>query len=241
MGRTSTEIADLTALPAFDWSDLATQAETNKEMLDSLATDPDRVLALLANARTDPALAAMAEKDDFRYKVVLYASDHQRFRLRFHLWKVGFQDCVHAHRFCYTARLLNGGYEHTLWDIGGQQLYPEGVKDRVEQQIELSDPLVTNNVDVGAFSPSMVMRVQSGDCYTQHNSILSSTVTFPDTASLFLRGPAERDVAFQWYPEDNYVMWRGGRHVVPQKAAAEVTMTPDDFDFVKERLSAILA
>jgi len=230
--------AQLEQLPAFDWDDLALQSAWNTEFLADLG-DRDALRALLDAVRSDPQRMAMCEKDEFRFKIVLFDGTDRGFRLRLHAWRTGFADCVHAHRFTYTARLLNGGYQHSLWDAGGQELYPDGLEKVLERTLHADDPFVVQHLDLRKIQPVLITPIRAGQTYTQHDSVLSSTVTEPDTVSIFLRGPAVRDHSLQWHTDTGQVVWRGGQASVPSWRQAEVAMTDEDFDQVLAQLSAL--
>lgn len=229
----------LDRLPAFDWIDLPRQAARNEEVLHELASDGDALRSLLEAVRSDPVRRAMCEKDEFRFKFVLYEADDRGFRLRLHAWRTGFADCVHAHRFSYTARLLSGGYQHSLWSIGEQTLYPEGLEEFQETMLPLDHPFVVQHLDLRKIVPVLITPIRAGQTYTQDTSVLSSTVTEPDTVSIFLRGPAVRKHSLQWHTDLDRIVWRGGRSSVPAWRQEEVAMTDDDFDLVLAKLSEL--
>ena len=227
----------LDRLPAFDWIDLPGQATRNDEILQGLESDGDALRSLLESVWADPKRRAMCEKDEFRFKIVLYESDDRGFRLRLHAWRTGFADCVHAHRFSYTARLLSGGYQHTLWRTGDQELYPDGLEEFEETMLPVDHPFVRQHLDLGEIAPVLITPIRAGQTYTQENSVLSSTVTDPDTVSVFLRGPAVRKQSLQWHTDLGKIVWRGGQSSVPTWRQEEVAMTDDDFDQVLAKLS----
>ena len=229
----------LDRLPAFDWADIPGQAERNDEILLGLESDGDALRSLLEAVRVDPVRRAMCEKDEFRFKVVLYEGDGRGFRLRLHAWRTGFADCVHAHRFSYTARLLSGGYQHSLWASGDQELYPDGLEEFQETMLPLDHPFVKQHLDFEKIAPVLITPIRAGQTYTQENSVLSSTVTDPDTVSVFLRGPAVREHSLQWHTDLDQIVWRGGQASVPTWRQKEVAMTDDDFDQVLAKLSEL--
>jgi|GEM_PF-2178596 len=223
----------------FEWGDLPRQAAWNEEFLSDLAGDPDALRTLLEAVRVDPQRRAMCEKDEFRYKIVLYDGEDRGFRLRLHAWRTGFADCVHAHRFSYTARLLNGGYQHSLWSTGDQELYPEGLEEFLEKMLPRDHRFVSQNLDLEKIAPVLITPIRAGQTYTQDNAVLSSTVTEPDTISVFLRGPAVRPHSLQWHTDTGMIVWRGGQASVPSWRQKEVAMTDDDFEQVLSKLATL--
>ena len=225
-------------LPSFDWSDFQERSQENERLLREISSNKAAFVNLIRAVRNDDQRFGMCEKDEFRYKLVLHRADDRGFRLRLHVWRTGFADCVHAHRFSYTALLLNGGYQHTLWSTD-QDVYPKGIEEYQEQMLPLSHPFVAKNVDVSRIRATVVASFEAGQAYSQDHTVLSSTITQPDTVSLFFRGPAERDYSIQWHTADEKIVWRGGSATVPADRQREVQMTGEDFDAVMARLEAL--
>lgn len=225
-------------LTAPDWTDFDKAHQSNKDVLDGIAENPRLLRALVLAVRSDPTLFAMCEKDEFRFKLVLHTADDPVFRLRLHMWRFGFTDVAHGHRFSYTARLLSGGYRHLIFGTE-QNLYPNDVHLIPEEHLSVDHPYVKSRIDVSRIKPTLAFSVDRGQCYSQHHSLLSSTLTAPDTVSVFIRGPAERDCSIQWDIEARTIIWRRGiRHVTPEQQR-KVAFTAADFDQVVGRLEQL--
>lgn len=229
--------AQLQRLAPFEWTNLETQSAWNTEILARLADDRDALRFLLDLVSSDPRRMALCEKDEFRFKIVLFDGLDRGFRLRLHAWRTGFEDCVHAHRFTYTARILSGGYQHSLWDAGGQELYPDGFERFRERRLPADDPFVVRHLEPGRFQRTLITSIRAGQTYTQDNSVLSSTITEPQTVSLFLRGPAVRRYSLQWHTDSRHIVWRGGEATAEGWRREKLAMNREDFDQVFAQLS----
>src|ERR1700730_5509792 len=175
----------LEAQPAIDWSHFDGARTKSESLLERVASDRVGLRELLLSVRQDGARLSMCEQDEFRYKLVLYNAEDRDFRLRLHMWRFGFADCAHGHRFSYTARLLRGGYQHTLYDTS-QNLYPAGLEQWVEQQLPLDHPFLREHIDVTKIRPVFVTTAEAGEGYTQHHSLLASTIHYAETVLRFV-------------------------------------------------------
>lgn len=228
----------LDAVQVGDWADLVDTTSRNERILRRVASNRAHLRALIERLQDDESLFAMCEKDEFRYKLVLYTDPRRKFRLRLHMWRSGFTDCAHGHRFNYTTFLLNGGYRHTLYD-SDQNLYPQQLRDIPEVHFNVDDPKIQNFIDFRRIKQTFVCTIEKGQCYTQHHSLLSSTVTQPDTISLFIRGPAQRDSSIQWDVEANTIIWRRGVTDLTPEQRMRVTMTRQDYATVYSNLERL--
>lgn len=211
-----------------DWSDASLSHETNSKFLRHVASTPGWLRRLIIDLPDDPEHFGMCEVDDFRYKFVIYDGRERNFRLRLHVWKEGFPETVHGHRFHYTSLILNGGYRHTVY-VSEQDLYPSGSRELPEKTYSATDPAMKSLVDVDKIKSSIIFSAEKGSTYTQFDQLLSSTVVYPDTVSLFTRGPAYRDSAFQWDLDSNTVIWRRGAATMDQAQHDGVRMTEQHY------------
>ena len=74
---------------------------------------------------------------------------------------------AHNHRWNFSSLILSGDYRHTLY------------------REENSSPL--------CLIPTLVRQESVGDCYTLHHSQYHLVVEQPDTVSLLVRGPLEKE------------------------------------------------
>jgi hypothetical protein len=225
-------------LDAGDWSDFESAHLANKAILDGIARDRNALREFVINARRQPELFSMCEKDQFRYKLVLHIQDAPFARLRLHIWKTGFSDVAHVHRFNYTSRILSGGYRHLVYSHN-QNLYPSEICNQTDEFLEADSDLIKRSLDISMIFPTVAFDVGQGQCYSQNYEILSSTVTLKDTVSLFIRGPAYRDSAFQLNVEERKIIWRSGKRTLSSEKQKEISMTSDDFDYVLNRLEEL--
>ncbi|WP_331769115.1 hypothetical protein OG948_35420 (plasmid) [Embleya sp. NBC_00888] len=183
-----------------------------------------------------PEFAARCESDEFRFKMVLYDALHRGFRLRLHVWRHGFADTPHQHRFSYASRILSGGYEHTTYTTG-QDLAPPHGFTQFDRHIPLGSEPVGSSIDSTEFKVTGIFPLGEGDYYFQSSDMdLSSTTVAPDTVTLFVRGPAVRPCSFQWHSQSETVTWRAGDATAPDTRRQEVAVQPEEVEEVFVRL-----
>ncbi len=112
-------------------------------------------------------------------KLVLWNSEDKKMQIRLHVYsghpnKVNAQDQIdigraHNHRWNFSTRILSGGYHHTIY--------------RMEQLTTMKYCL----------TPAMIRHENIGSCYTLHHSQYHSIIEEPNTVSLIVRGPAEKE------------------------------------------------
>lgn len=162
--------AALARVRATDWENLADVDRASGALLELVADHPDLLAQLLAMAREVAPLREMCESYDILDKVVLLNDAEAGYRLRLHVFRPGYFDRPHNHRWTYTSRILRGSYQHTLYAAdGADELRP------------------------GTIRPFLVRQEIAGSAYTLHHSMVHAAVAEPWTISLILRGPAVKD------------------------------------------------
>jgi hypothetical protein len=205
----STVLNFLESVPDGIWDDTINAHKYNSLLLKSIASSKSCLRFLVERIASTPDLLELCEVDHFRYKLVLFASAKKDYRLRLHIWNNNAPETVHNHRFAYTSMILAGGYEHRMYSTN-QDLFPENIGGLPELSITTRDAKDRKLVDVDSIKTSIVFNIQVGQSFTQLSEPLSSTIVLPNTISLFVRGPACRQNAFQWDREADLVVWRRG-------------------------------
>lgn len=111
-------------------------------------------------------------------KLVLWNSDDKKMQVRLHVYSS--RSCnhvndqidiakAHNHRWNFSTRILSGGYLHTIY------------------RMEL---LATGKYSL---NPIMIRRESIGSSYTLHHSQYHSITKEPNTVSLIVRGPVEKE------------------------------------------------
>jgi hypothetical protein len=208
----------LDTIEPLDWSDLREVTVRTQEIVRRLAGDRALLRDLLYGIDGRPSLLAMCERHQLLDKLVLYDALDRGFRVRLHISTEEHLERPHDHRFSFTALILRGSYRH-VWHE------PE--------------PDTEYAADVTQLRPLFITTESIGACYTLHHDCLHTTVTTPDTVSLFIRGPAEKRRSVIMDRQSNAITWRDGeRDEAPQRRRA-VTMSLEDYHALRERLNVL--
>jgi hypothetical protein len=165
----------------------------------------------ISTVRTDPKLRGDAELLAEFYKYVLHRAPSDA-RLRLHLFRPDAAVHPHAHRWAMVSYVLSG------------QIMPK------YHCLEGDASLATN--DAGAVNISH--RLQAGSCYAFSDPLIHSFRGAPGSATLTLRGPAEKQKAAEFRAA-------GFMQKVSVEVGAEpsLTMTPEQFEYGIDHLKMI--
>lgn len=210
-----------------DWSDLATAHQATKPFLEELARDQATLRLLIERARESPHLMAMCERHRLLDKLVIFDGGPRGFRLRIHLSTQEHLDRPHDHRFSFTTCILAGGYRHVRHQLVGDlgNAVPPAVQDDF-------DAVPTDLKAV----PRFVTHERAGHVYSLHHTEVHTIYTEPDTVSLFLRGPAEKERSLITERETGRLWWRYGADKEKADRRARKVMKPEEFDELTRRL-----
>ncbi len=217
---------ELDSLVIEDWLDVEDVKKKLAPIFSRIMELPTILSDLIDHTLKSPDLLEMCEEDQIRTKLVLYESPRNGIRLRLHFWKEDIVDLIHSHRFTYCARILHGGYQHTLYNPGGAFIF-DGLERIPEIEFAEDHELVASNVDLEKIEKVASFNINAGQIYCQNPSILSSTQTSANTVSLFIRGPALHKFAFQWDHEAKTVIWRRGQAMLTNEEKRKVSATPE--------------
>lgn len=162
------------------------------------------------NART----RADCESYDTMDKIVLWANADRSTRLRLHIFRPGYSDRPHNHRWSFAARVLAGEYLHSIY----------GSEDEV-----LAHPDSPRVQHAYAVRPG-------ADYYLAH-SLVHSLSTGTTTVSLVLRGPSVKDSYFT--VDGASTSWSTGADRESGAERRAKTMTDDGVDRVLTALGQI--
>ena len=219
-------IADALDQLDVDWSDLPGTHSVTRDLLEEAAADRKSLRAMVESVREQPELLAMCERHRLLDKVVLY-SNETGLRLRLHISTREHRDRPHDHRFSFTSRILTGRYRHTRHELVGDidPEIPWHVQDDTDARL----------VEARAM-PRFEAYQTAGSTYSLHHTEVHTTFTTPDTVSLFLRGPAEKDRSLITERETGKLWWRYGADKEPVDRRVRKTMTVAEYDQLVERL-----
>ncbi len=209
-----------------DWSDLSKARAQTHEILTALSEDKQSLTRLLERAREEEDLFDKCEHHRLLDKLVLYDAFDRGFRIRLHISTNDHRDRPHDHRFTFTSLILRGGYRHVRHQLVGR---PENIPDDVQDDFD------AQNSDLRVI-PRFVTQEKPGNCYTLHHSEIHTTYTTPETVSLFLRGPAEKERSLITERETGRVWWRFGEDKEKEARRGSKSISRDYFDELTGRL-----
>lgn len=159
-------------LGQIDWTDVDAVAASAVPLLADLVADPSWLTQTLERLPADPHLFPMCEQLAELDKLVLFDDPVSGSRIRLHVFRQGYFDRPHNHRFTFASRILSGGYRHTVYG-------------------DLANP--STDLDVTAIHPLLVKQERAGESYVINHSLLHSVAAAVDTTTLTVRGPAVKD------------------------------------------------
>lgn len=217
--RTETELlAVMNALPAVDWSDIEAAAEITRGIALQLSGDRELLRSLVDRVPTTAPLRQKCECHALDDKIVIWDAPEKGLRIRLRLANVKQYERVHNHRYSFTAHLLYGTYYHTLYG---------------------TDQKLDETADVTRFWPRMVREEHTGATITLHHEQLHTTLTDPETISLMIQSPAQKERAFMIRKSDGQVWWRLGQADEDDERRREVQMSDERFAHWRSRLTAL--
>jgi hypothetical protein len=159
-------------LSAIDWDDTGCILRHATPIFDAFVTEPDLLAGLLNNLERDEHLRPMCEGYDFMDKLVLHDDTATQVRVRLHLYRAGYFDRPHNHRWSFASRILRGSYRHRIFgrdDHFGEDTDPDTLQP-IHERVE----------PVGA-------------TYALHHTSVHTVQAEADSISILLRGPAAKD------------------------------------------------
>lgn len=213
-----------------DWDDLTAVHQTTNELLREISVDREGLRAMVDAAREDEHLFDQCERHRLLDKISIYDGGPDHVRLRLHISTREHLDRPHDHRFSFMSRILRGGYRHTRHELVGD-LDPD-IPWHIQEDNE------ARLVDTTA-QPRFTTMQREGSTYALHHTEVHTTFTTPDTVSLFLRGPAEKERSLITERETGRLWWRYGAEKERPDRRERKQMTQRDFDDLAARLHAL--
>jgi len=187
------DLADL------DWNDTGAILDGCQPVYDAITTEPGLLSALLDAIPGDPTLTGMCERYDFLDKLVLHADGDIRIRL--HLYRSGYYDRPHHHRWSFFSGIYRGQYLHRIFG---------------------ADTDFGEHTDPRALTPILVRRERPGSSYALDHTTVHTVQADADTISILVRGPATRDRFLILDTENGTCFWvYGAAGETPEQRAAK--------------------
>lgn len=162
----------------------------SRKILFKLAENRIQLRELVLAVPENAELFAMSANYEALGKIILWNSDDQKLQLRLHIYSDRGNKSLsspqvdiakaHNHRWNFSSMILSGGYRHSTY-----MLDHDG-----------------NDSSIKGLIPVMIRNEIVGDCYTLHHTQYHSVAEEPNTVSLIMRGPLEKE-RFQVIKEEN--------------------------------------
>jgi hypothetical protein len=164
--------ADVIArLRGVHWDDLHDVSGKVPDLLADLASRPGWIGRAFDELLDDEHLRTLSERLAELDKIVLLDDQASGTRIRMHIFRQGYFDRPHNHRFNFATRILTGGYTHTIYGNCPESL----------------------NIDAAALTPRIIRHERPGDGYVIEHTLVHSVAAAAETITLTVRGPAQKD------------------------------------------------
>lgn len=193
----------LPGLGNIDWDDTGSILAGCTPAFDAIT--PAVLNGLLETLLADPRLQAMCERYDFLDKLVLHDMPDAGVRIRLHLYRDGYYDRPHNHRWSFASRILCGQYGHRIFG---------------------TDDAFTEDTDPATLRPLCERTETPGSTYALHHASVHTVQASGGTISLLIRGPAAKDRFLILDRAAGGSFWAYGAASETQQQRAAKTMTP---------------
>jgi hypothetical protein len=175
-----------------------------RPLFDFITSSPAALGDLLESLLADPRLQGMCERYDFLDKLVLHDMPDAGVRIRLHLYRDGYYDRPHNHRWSFASRVICGQYRHRIFG---------------------SDAGFTEDTDPATLLPLCERTETRGSTYALHHASVHTVQASEGTISLLVRGPAAKE-RFLILDRAGGSFWAYGAASETAEQRATKTMTP---------------
>ncbi|WP_208614757.1 hypothetical protein [Streptomyces regalis] len=207
----------MASLPTVRWDEVERAAEITDAIARRLGDDRALLRTLVARAVRTPELREKFECHALDDKIVIWDDQEKGLRIRLRLANTDQYERVHNHRYSFTAYILHGAYQHTLY---------------------ATDQPLDETADVTRFWPYFVREEPAGRVITLDHEQLHTTITEPETISLMIQSPARKRRAFMIRKDSGDVWYRYGAADESAERRAEVRMSDERLHHWLSRLEA---
>ncbi|MCA3260090.1 MAG: hypothetical protein IM669_10205 [Phenylobacterium sp.] len=217
-----------------DWSDFEAAGRVTRDLARRLAADKETLRGLVDAVPHTPALMQKCERHELLDYLVLYDALDRGFRIRLHASTAVHRERPHDHRFSFSTYIVRGGYAHTTHLVEAP-LYEDAATDK-RSWLSRASPDPRHDIVSDQIRPLITRCEQAGDSYSLHHSAVHTTVTTPDTISVFVRGPAEKTDSLIFDRDTGRYWWRFGAHEEPDERRESKKMTHDEYEAFRRRM-----
>jgi hypothetical protein len=196
----------LAGLDDINWTSTESILTGSQPAYEAITAGTGLLDELLRSLPGNEALAAMCERYDFMDKLVLHDAPDAGVRVRLHLYRGGYFDRPHPHRWDFFAGIYRGSYRHRIFG---------------------TDDHFSTTTDPSKLRPLIERIERPGSTYALHHSTVHSVQAEADTISIVVRGPATSDRFLVLDAESGRSFWAyGAASESPDQRAAK-QMSPD--------------
>lgn len=206
-------------LTAIDWESPESILSHSERLFSAVTDEPSLLPSLLDRLMTDAHLRDMCERYDFLDKLVVADLPDVGIRVRLHLYRPGYFDRPHNHRWSFASHILRGQYRHRIFgrdDTFGEDTNPDtlvAIHERIER---------------------------TGDHYVLHHTSVHTVQAEANTISLLVRGPAAKNRFLIIDREESRFFWvYGAADETPEQRAAK-QMTSDQLATAVDHMRDLL-
>lgn len=198
-------------------TDLEEFAQKTKEILQQFTQDKQQLRKRVLEIPHQEKLFDLCEHYDILDKIILFSSDDGSIRVRLHIFADGYFDRPHNHRWAYSSYILSGGYRHIIYVLKEQ----------------------TDSPKIHDLIPVMIRQEKTGDSYTLHSSQYHSVIAEPNTVTLIVRGPSDKDRFRLIDRVTKEAWWQYGASVENVEDKNKKKMTKAHFNSAIEKLEKL--
>lgn len=208
---------ELDELGGIDWDDTGSILSACTPVLEAFSRDPGLLPALLGNLSGSEHLQSMCECYDFLDKLVLHDAAQAQVRVRLHLYRPGYFDRPHNHRWSFASHILRGQYLHRLYG---------------------RDDLFAEDTDPDSLRPICERTEGPGAIYALHHTSVHAVQAAADTISVLLRGPAAKDrfLILDRHAGGSFWAYGAARETPAQRASKRMTTSQISETITRVRL-----
>ena len=197
--------------------DLEEFERKTKEILEQFTRDKKELRKRVLEIPDQAILFDLCEHYDILDKIVLFATEDGSIRVRLHIFADGYFDRPHNHRWSYSTYILSGSYRHIIYT-----LKDEASSSKIHDLI-----------------PVMVRQEKIGDFYTLHSSQYHSVIAEPNTVTLVVRGPSDKDRFRLFDRVTKEAWWQYGASIENSEEKKKKKMTRAQFNAAVEKLEKL--
>lgn len=237
MARETTKLIQrLDTLPAVPWHDFNEASAITRDLLQELAADKETLRVLTDRIGTDPALLDQCERHELLERLELYDGRDRGFEVRLNFTTPTHSVRPHDHRYSFSTYVLRGGYKH-IWLDPGQKIYEAGRENVTRRHLDKYNPDQETEVSIAKMRPLFVTTESAGAQYTIHHSTVHATITNPDSLSIIIKGPSEKNRSLIADRTTNTIWWRFGRSMETEERIKRKKMPLDYYKTLRAKLA----